>query len=267
MGHCQEDCPTDLQKTLPSVKILGVRVHSLTVDDLHRRIIACVKQKRHVLVLNVNAHGLNLAYRVPWLRDCLNRAEIVFADGVGIILAARLWGCRIPARITYADWTWQLAQMCADNDLSLFLLGAKPGTAEQAAAHLQECYPKLRIAGIHHGYFDKTAGHPDNEAVVQAINAAKPDILLVGFGMPLQEQWLLENWEKVDARVALTGGAVFDYVSGRLQRGPRWMTDHGLEWLARLLIEPHRLWRRYVLGNPLFLWRVIRERFGLTRPR
>jgi N-acetylglucosaminyldiphosphoundecaprenol N-acetyl-beta-D-mannosaminyltransferase len=135
--------------------------------------------------------------------------------------------------------------------------------AKKAAARLKERYPNLKIAGIHHGYFDRTPGNPENEAVLREINAAKPDVLLVGFGMPLQERWLMQNWDKVDARVALTGGAVFDYVSGELKRGPRILTDNGFEWLARLLIEPQRLWRRYVVGNPLFLLRVLKQR--LTR--
>jgi N-acetylglucosaminyldiphosphoundecaprenol N-acetyl-beta-D-mannosaminyltransferase len=160
---------------------------------------------------------------------------------------------------------WQLAQFAQAQGLSLFLLGAKPGVADQAAERLRQQFPDLRIVGRHHGYFDKTPGHPDNVTVLQQIDTARPDILIVGFGMPTQEQWLKDNWGQLNVKVALTGGAVFDYVSKNLARGPRWMTDHGLEWLARLLIEPRRLWRRYLIGNPVFLWRVLMQRFGLRR--
>ncbi|MEZ4642784.1 MAG: WecB/TagA/CpsF family glycosyltransferase [Chloroflexota bacterium] len=83
--------------------------------------------------------------------------------------------------------------------------------------------------------------------------------------MPVQEKWLLENRENLNVNVIMTGGAVFDYVSGELQRAPKWMTDNGLEWLGRLLIEPRRLWRRYLVGNPVFLWRVLKQRLGLLR--
>ena len=121
---------------------------------------------------------------------------------------------------------------------------------------MKERYPELEIAGVRHGYFDRS----ENEAVVEEINAAAPDILLVGLGMPLQERWLMENRQRLDVGVALTGGAVFDYVSGRVRRGPRLLTRGGLEWLARLLAEPRRLWRRYLVGNPLFLLRVLRQR-------
>ncbi len=245
---------------------MGVGVDALTVEELHARIACFIEEKEHALILNANAHGLNLAYRDGRMRRILDRAEIVFCDGAGIMLAARILGRRIPERITYADWAWKLAEFADKLGFSLFFLGARPGVAEKAAGRLRERFPNLRIAGVQHGYFDRTLGSPENEAVVERINAAKPDILLVGFGMPIQEYWLDENWAKVGANVALTGGAVFDYVSGELQRGPRLLTENGLESVARLLVEPRRLWRRYVVGNPLFLLRVLKQRLGRVVP-
>lgn len=249
------------------VNVLGVCVAPLTLAELHARIADHIRDKRHALVLHVNVHGLNLAYEHAWLRELLRTASTVFCDGAGVVLGARLLGHRIPSRITYADWMWQLAAFAEPRGFSFFFLGARPGTAERAAERLRQRHPRLRIVGIHHGYFDKTVGSAENEAVTQAINSARPDILVVAFGMPQQEEWLMQNWERIDANVALTGGAVFDYVSGELRRGPRWMTDHGLEWLSRLFIEPRRLWRRYIIGNPLFLLRVLRQRTGLLRVR
>ncbi len=248
---------------LKPISILGVKVNLLTVSALHQQIADEIKNKRHALILNVNANCLNLAYKDSHLCAFLDGAEFVFCDGAGVILGARILGHHIPQRITYADWTWQLAEFAAQHDFSMFFLGAKPGIADKAAARLKERYPKLDIVGTHHGYFDKTPGSAENEAIVQKINALKPNILMLGFGMPLQEHWLINNWGRVEANIALTGGAVFDYVSGELQRGPRWLTDHGLEWLARLLIEPRRLWKRYIIGNPLFLWRVLKQHWGL----
>jgi N-acetylglucosaminyldiphosphoundecaprenol N-acetyl-beta-D-mannosaminyltransferase len=240
-------------------------VDPLTVEGLHARILHAVREGRHELVLNVNAHALNLASRDRELRAFFASAPTVFADGAGVVLAARILGGRLPGRITYADWVWQLSAFAEAEALSLYLLGGRPGVAQAAAARLKERHPDLRIVGVHHGYFDKRAGSPENEAVLRGINAVRPDILLVAFGMPLQERWLMENWRRVEARVALTGGAVLDYVSGELRRGPRLLTQNGFEWLARLLVEPRRLWRRYVLGNPLFLLRVLAQRLGLLR--
>jgi N-acetylglucosaminyldiphosphoundecaprenol N-acetyl-beta-D-mannosaminyltransferase len=98
--------------------------------------------------------------------------------------------------------------------------------------------------------------------VIQAINKAQPDVLLVGFGQPLQELWLDEHWDAVNVQAAIAVGALFSYVAGDVRRAPRWMTDHGLEWLGRLLIEPRRLWQRYLIGLPVFFARVLAERLG-----
>lgn len=245
--------------------ILGNKVHPLTTDTLHERIAGFIADAQHALVLNVNVHCLNLAFHDQTLRKFLNSADIVFCDGAGVVLGAKILGYTIPYRITYADWTWQLAEFAEPRGFTFFFLGAKPGVAEKAAGRLKERYPHLRIVGAHHGYFDKTLDSAENKAIIAAINAVNPNILLVGLGMPTQEKWLMENWSRIDANVALTGGAVFDYVSGELRRGPKWMTDHGLEWLARLLIEPRRLWKRYLFGNPLFFYRVLKQRLGLLR--
>jgi N-acetylglucosaminyldiphosphoundecaprenol N-acetyl-beta-D-mannosaminyltransferase len=245
-----------------------VRVEAWEPDDLQAAILEHVLGGRRARVLNVNAQALNLAHDQPWLRDYFNQAEIVFPDGYGAVLAARLLGVPFRTRVTYADWFWQLAAFCQQNDLSFYFLGARPGVAERAAQALRGAYPRLRIAGCHHGYFDKRAESEENLGVLAAINAAGAELLVVGLGMPLQERWLMENWSRLDVPVALTGGAVFDYVSGRLRRPPRMLTNHGLEWLGRLLIEPRRLWRRYLIGNPQFALRVLGQLLAerQTRP-
>ncbi len=243
--------------------MLGVGVDPITVEELHAKIGDLIRQRsRAAIVVTANAHCLNMAYTDPALRGFLNGADVVLCDGAGVMLAARILGRRIPERITYADWSWRLAAFAEAEGHVLYLLGGRPGIADRAARRLQESFPALNIVGVHHGYFDRGAGSPENEAVVQEINASQPDVLLVGFGMPLQEYWLMENRNRLAAKVALTGGAVFDYVSGELRRGPRVLTENGLEWLARLLIEPRRLWRRYLIGNPLFLVRVLKQRLN-----
>jgi N-acetylglucosaminyldiphosphoundecaprenol N-acetyl-beta-D-mannosaminyltransferase len=248
---------------LEAVRILGVQVHLLTVEQLINQMADMIDRNCHSLILNVNVHCMNLAYQHVWLRNYLNQASIVFCDGVGVMLGARLLGFRIPQRFTPADWLWQLGKFVEPRGYSLYLLGARPGVAKRAAENLKAKYPGLRILGYSDGYFDKTPGSLANETVLREINRCKPNILILGFGMPLQEKWLLENWDRVDANIALSAGAVFDYISGNLRRAPRWMTDHGLEWLGRLIIEPQRLWKRYLIGNPLFLWRIVKQRLGL----
>ena len=244
--------------------VLGVGVDPVTVEGLHAEVERLIQRGERGLVLNANAHCLNLCYEDPSLRAFLNGADVVFCDGAGVMLAARLLGARIPERITYADWAWRLAAFAEAEGFSVYLLGARPGVAKEAARRLRARHPHLEVVGVRHGYFDHAAGSPGNEAVVEEINAARPDILLVGLGMPLQEYWLMENRNRLEVGVALTGGAVFDYVSGGLRRGPRVLTNNGFEWLARLLIEPGRLWHRYLVGNPLFLLRVLGQRLFMS---
>jgi len=128
--------------------------------------------------------------------------------------------------------------------------------ALEASRQLTLRCPGLRVAGVHDGYFDKAPGSADNARVVRDINASGADILLVSFGMPLQERWLMENWDVLRVNIALPGGGALDYVSGSLRRPPRWLRAIGLEWLGRFILEPRRLWKRYFIGNPLFMFRV-----------
>ncbi|BCX02595.1 MAG: UDP-N-acetyl-D-mannosaminuronic acid transferase [Candidatus Roseilinea sp.] len=252
----------------PAVHLLGVRVHILPLVGLIAHITACATSDCRMIVAYVNAHGLNLAHEQPALREFFNDiATVVFCDGFGVRWGARLAGLPTPYRYTPPDWIGELCTACVNHRLSLYLLGGQPGIAERAADVLRRQYTSLAIAGVHHGHFDKRPNSHENCDVLAKIEAVRPDILLVGFGMPAQEYWLRDNWDRMPhVKVAITVGALFDYVSGNARRAPRWMTDHGLEWLGRLLAEPGRLWRRYLIGNPLFLARVLRQRLG-RRPR
>ncbi len=264
--HLQKDGRQESAGLPNPINILGVAVTPLTVDSLHAYMASLIDSGQKEIIPNVNVQCMNLAYENEWLRTFLNSTNVVFCDGAGVIAGAKLLGQRIPERITFADWTWQLAEYCEPREYTLFLLGAKPGIVELAAEQLHSRFPELKIVGTHHGYFEKSAQSAENAEVIRQINEAKPDILILGFGMPLQEKWLLENWTKIDTNIALTGGAVFDYLSGSLNRAPKWMTENSLEWLGRLVIEPQRLWRRYLVGNPRFIWRVLKQRAGETNP-
>jgi len=254
-------------ETIPSVKILGVRVHSVPVTEMLMLMKNAITERKRLIISYVNVHGMNLSYVNPRFRERLNAAEITFCDGVGLRVGATLLGQSLEHRNTPPDWIEDMAKMCAENGFSVYLIGSKPGISEKAAAALQSKVPDLKIVGTYHGYFDKTAEGAENVEVIQKINDAKPDVVVVGYGMPLQEFWLEENGDKLSAPVLFPVGAALDYVAGETYRAPRWITDNGLEWLARLVIEPRRLWRRYVIGNPLFIFRVLRQRFtGYAHP-
>jgi N-acetylglucosaminyldiphosphoundecaprenol N-acetyl-beta-D-mannosaminyltransferase len=250
---------------METIEIFDVKVHPLTVGELHQIIENKIISNKKSIIANVNVHALNLTFKHCWLKGFFNSAPIVFCDGAGVVLGARLLGHKIPKRITYADWMWQLAEFASNKGFSFYFLGAKEGVAEKAADSLTARFPNIQILGTHHGYFNKSPGSYETKAIIKEINNAKPNILVLGFGMPLQELWLMENWGYIDAGIALTGGAVFDYVSGEVKRAPNWMLDHGLEWLGRMLIEPKRLWKRYIYGNPLFITRILLQKFGLLQ--
>lgn len=242
------------------VRLLGVSIHSTPLKRVLSHISDSIQQGHRSIISNVNVHAMNIAYQEARFRRFLNEdSDLVFCDGMGVRLGARMTGQHIDYRYTPPDWIDDLCQVCVENDFSLFLLGSRKQVVEEAAASLKDRFPTLKIAGTQDGFFDKDPNSTENKAVVETINATNPDILLVAFGMPMQEYWLEENWDRLNARIALPVGALFDYITGEVLRAPRWITDNGLEWLARLVIEPRRLWRRYVIGNPLFIYRVLRN--------
>lgn len=247
------------------LKLMGISVHPAGVENVHTYIKNVIDKKEKALVLNVNIHAVNLALQNSWLKDFLNSAQLVFCDGDGIRWGLKLLGYEPPPKVTYDRWIWQLAEFCENKNYSIYFLGGKPGIAAQAQQKLQARFPKLNIAGAEHGHFRKTG--EENERILQEINRIKPDILMLGFGMPLQERWLKDHWREIDAHIFLTGGAVFDYLSGKAQRAPNWMIQAHLEWFYRFLREPGRLFRRYFFGIPYFFMRIFGEKMKSNRIR
>lgn len=240
-------------------ELFGISLDKLTQSELISRIIELALSGKSV-VAYANIKTMNLAYEQPWYAEFLKMADLVYCDGFGVILGARLAGKSIDGRhrATCPDWLETLAGACARNGRSLFLLAGCHETAEIAQKRITAQFPALNL-GVHDGYFQKNG--TENEAVIHVINAFQPDILVVGFGTPLQEQWIEQNYHKINTHVFLPVGACIDYYTGLRSRGPAWLTDHGFEWLCRLVSEPGRLWHRYVVGIPLFTFRVLRTRF------
>lgn len=242
------------------VSVLGVKIDALSLSQLLSEIQSFILHKNGVVISYVNMHAVNIAYSLPWFRRFLNQSELTFCDGVGLKLAARLTGQHIRHRFTPPDFMEHICEGAVKFGWKMYFLGAKPGVAQRAADRLIDKFPGLQIK-TQHGYFDKIADSFENRRIIEQINEFHPQILVLGLGMPLQEKWILENINSLDVKVAFPAGALFDYLSGELSRAPRWMTDNGLEWLGRLLVEPSRLWKRYVLGNPVFFWRLFIHHF------
>jgi N-acetylglucosaminyldiphosphoundecaprenol N-acetyl-beta-D-mannosaminyltransferase len=254
---------TDDRAKPEQVEVLGITIDSLTLEQLLREVEVFVHEKEQKIVLYVNVHCMDVAHRDPEYKRLLQQADLIYCDGFGVVLGARILGRPLSRRMTGADWIYDLAAMSAEKGYRLFFLGGEKGVAEKAAIELKGKYPGLEVAGCHHGYLQLNRDGPD---LVRMINESETDILLVGFGTPLQEKLIFKHRSNLKVPVIWAVGALFDFASGKTPRAPRWMLDHGLEWLYRFLIEPGRMWQRYLLGNTKFLFRVMMQRmFGRTR--
>jgi N-acetylglucosaminyldiphosphoundecaprenol N-acetyl-beta-D-mannosaminyltransferase len=248
-----------------SVEILGVRVDAVNKTGLLAEIAKRIEAGSREYLANVNINAINIAQQDHEFQQILNRSSVVYCDGEGVRLGARLLGVGLPPRIVLTYWIWELCAFAVEKGFSIFLLGGSRGAAEEAASAMNRRFPGIRVVGTHHGYFDKEGEESDR--VVDVIAAARPNILFVCFGMPLQEHWTRRNLQRLAANVVLFGGSTIEYAAGRKKLAPSWMSKHGMEWLYRLLQEPRRLWRRYLIGNPLFFLRVFMQLLREGRQR
>lgn len=237
-----------------SAELWGINVTDLPHEELVKVILTLAKNGDKKKICYVNLHTLNIAYSCLLFRNSLSGAHLVFCDGIGVRLAATLLGQRLNHRNTPPDWLDELADIATGMGVTLFFVGDEEGVALRAAHIMAKRHPRLRIVGTHHGFFKKTGS--ENDYVVSKINAAAPDILLVGMGMPVQEFWIDENIARLNAKVYLTVGAAFRWYSGVEKRAPKWITNHGFEWLSRLTSHPVKLFERYVIGNQIFFMRL-----------
>jgi N-acetylglucosaminyldiphosphoundecaprenol N-acetyl-beta-D-mannosaminyltransferase len=201
------------------------------------------------------------------MRAFYAQARCTFVDGMGVILLGRLLGLPLQRdqRITAVDWLRPVLRMCRAREWRVFFLGARPGVAARAAEVLNGEIPGLQLE-VAHGYFDVTPGSAENEAILNRIATYRPEVLIVGMGMPRQEHWIADHLDRIAAGAILNQGGFLDYVAGITVTPPRWTGRTGFEWLARLLADPPRLWRRYLVEPwelaPLVL-RDLRARWRL----
>lgn len=254
----------------PGYELLGVKVHPLTMDDLHEIIAGAIAAREKTIIVSQNLHSVYVYNRDARMRELHARADYMRIDGMPLVWLGRLLGypLRIEHRVTWVDWLKPLMTVAATNGWRVFYLGSAPGVAERGAKRLQSELPELQIA-VAHGYFDARPGSEENKRVIELIEAFDTDILIVGMGMPRQEHWILDNLDRIRASAILTSGACMDYYAGVVSTPPRWMGKVGLEWFYRFMGNPRRFARRYFVEPwvvpPLFvrdlvtLWRQRRR--------
>lgn len=209
-----------------------------------------------MLITYINAHCLNLSFENKAYRDTLLKCDLLYADGQAVVWASAISDKRLPERVNAGDFILDFFRRCANKDIKVFLLGSYQEVIINACKNFSEKIHGLKIVGIHNGFFSED----DNENILAEINSSGADLLIVGMSAPRQEIWSCANLDRLNVGAVWCVGALFEYYSGIRKRCPVWMRKAGLEWLFRLALEPGRLWRRYLIGNILFIVRILKWR-------
>ncbi len=234
----------------------GIKVNLGSKED----IIIDVKQRFSdeikTILLFLNAHCYNISRKNIEYKNVLNNADILLNDGIGVELGGRLGGIRFKDNLNGTDLIPQILNELS-NDGKIFLLGGERDVAEKAMNELVKA--KLNVVGFHNGFFH------DDKKILNEINNSNANILVLGMGVPKQEIWLNDNIENLsNIKLAIAGGAILDFISKSIPRAPKWMRDIRLEWFYRLMLEPKRMWQRYLIGNAKFAFYIIKTKFSLS---
>jgi len=238
----------------PVFSLLDQKIDNMTMQEAIDLIREALRQKSRSVIFFVNPDCMNKTITDREYREALGSSDHILPDGIGLVIAGKMLGTPLRENINGTDMLPFLCAMAAEDKQKVFLLGGKPGVAEQAGVTIAQNYG-VTIAGTMHGYFDR---EKESAGVIDTINRSNASILLVAFGAPLQEKWIIRHRNELQPTILMGVGGLFDFFSGNVRRAPRWMREIGLEWIYRLLQEPGRMWKRYVIGNPLFLYRVMK---------
>jgi N-acetylglucosaminyldiphosphoundecaprenol N-acetyl-beta-D-mannosaminyltransferase len=237
----------------PKVAVLGVEFHAVNFQSALRYVDEFIRQRSPRQVCLANAFTLSLAIKDIELARVLQKADLVLADGMSIVWGSRWIGVHLPGRVAGPDLTLALCEQAQARGHRIFLLGSTPDTLQMLIRNLMLKWPRLSIAGHYCPPVCDRLSETENDVIESLIRQCCPDILLVCMSTPKQEKWIAQNLDRLQVPVCIGVGAAFDFISGRVPRAPAWLQNIGLEWLYRLWCEPRRLWRRYLLGNAIFL--------------
>lgn len=236
------------------------------MPEMNKLVERGIRERQRWIIANHNLHSVYLFHRYPRLRKFYSDVNWTYLDGMPLVALGRLYGYPLERkqRVTHADWMGPLMELAAGRGWRVFNLGSPRQVAEKGAAQLRKLYPALQIE-VSDGYFDARRDSDENEALVARINAYRPDLLMVGMGMPRQEFWTQENFARLQAHVILSSnGAAFEYVAGAVPTPPRWAGRMGLEWVFRLVNEPRRLFARYLI-EPWYILLLLLQDYPRNR--
>ena len=234
------------------VNVCGIQIDNLTMQEAIREIERLIQEKKPSYVVTPNVDHVVTYQKDKEFRELYQNADLVLADGVPILWAARFLGTPLKEKVSGSDLLPLVCAYAARKHWRLLFLGAAEGVAQQAAQELSKKYDNLHIVGVYSPPFGFEKDEDETTQIINLINATKPDVLLVGLGAPKQEKWIYRYRNIHQVPVSIGIGASFDFAAGVLRRAPSWMQHIGLEWFWRFLMEPRRLWKRYFVRDPWF---------------
>ena len=240
----------------PQINFLGVRIDNFTMAEASAKIVALAQSNEPAQVCFVNADCFNIASSDEDYRGTLTRAKLVLADGIGVRLAGAILDQNVRENVNGTDMLPFLCEAIDGARMGIYLLGGKPGVADDAGKWITDHYPNLTLAGTRDGFFTEE----EEPAVLEEIAASKAGVVLVALGSPRQDKWIAAHRLQVGPKVLIGVGGLLDFYSGRIPRAPVWIRELGMEWFYRFWQEPGRMWRRYFVGNFEFLYHVLCER-------
>ena len=230
-------------------QLLNTYVNNLTMSETIDAVEELIKSEKKSYVVAINVDVVIKIENDPYLKKIVDNADMVLVDGKPLVWISNFYGKPRKAKVSGAELVPLLCEEASKKQYTIFIIGGKEGVAEQAKQNLEKRLPGIRIVGT----YAPTYGFEKNDAELKKINTllseAKPDLLIACFGCPKQEKWIFENISKYDAKVSICAGATVDFLAGTIKRAPRWMSEHGLEWLYRFLQEPKRMFRRYFIDD------------------
>lgn len=241
------------------LSIMGVRIDNKSMNEVMDTVKTKLADNKQYVVYTPNTEIIMMCQNDEEFMELLNKSDINIPDGVGLIYASKIKKHPLKEKVAGYDLSINLLKLANDRSLKLFVIGGKPGVAEEAMKNVHKEYPNIKIVGEQHGYFKGThlgqKGHEEELKVLEAINEKEPDILFVGFGAKKQEQWIEYNRDKINAKIIIGNGGTLDVLAGNVKRAPTIFIKLGLEWFYRLIKEPKRIKRQMLL--PVFMFRVL----------
>src|SRR5262245_6855827 len=253
-----------LTESIQRANILGVGVSSINTAEDVRTSDGLIHQREQKYVCVTGVHGIMESQRDATLREIHNRAGLVTPDGMPLVWLSRLKGFSWVERVYGPDLMLAVCQQSLVKEYRHYFYGGANGVPEKLVAHLTQQFSGLQIAGLCSPPY-RPLTRDEDEELIKVINKTEPDVVWVGLSTPKQEYWMHTHLGYITAPVMIGVGAAFDFHAGIKRQAPRWVQKSGLEWSFRLLMEPQRLWRRYLVNNPLFLWMVLLQALGLGR--